>query len=108
MGGSGGTKMMWARGWCCVHKSAVTTHRHGRLLTDNVTEDLGIAVDFRYGLGDLNAERLVIVKGFRPNETIAGRLFVTVGLSYPISMHLWCGVLRDSVSRVTSSTGGSF
>ncbi|CEM28287.1 unnamed protein product [Vitrella brassicaformis CCMP3155] len=90
--------------------------RYDHLLTEGITEDQGVAVDCRYNRGDLNdAEdrRLVIVKGFRPNDIVAARLLVTSGgihlftteapvanwpqplaVRYPISMPLWCGVLR--------------
>ncbi|CEL97669.1 unnamed protein product [Vitrella brassicaformis CCMP3155] len=93
--------------------------RFGRLLTDNITEDLGIAVDYCYDQGNLNAalwwdHRRVIVSGFQPNEKIAASLFVwcpgtiqlwtserpaadaraSVADRFPGSVPLWCAVLR--------------
>ncbi|CEM18438.1 unnamed protein product [Vitrella brassicaformis CCMP3155] len=58
--------------------------RYGRLLTEGITEDQGIAVDWRYDGGHLNAAnpsdcRLVIVSGFRRNETLAAYLWVGSG-----------------------------
>ncbi|CEM03353.1 unnamed protein product, partial [Vitrella brassicaformis CCMP3155] len=58
--------------------------------TEGITEDQGIAVDYRYYHGDdLNAAdageyRQVIVSGFRPDETIAAHLTVEGG-----SIQLW-------------------
>ncbi|CEM04349.1 unnamed protein product [Vitrella brassicaformis CCMP3155] len=93
--------------------------RYRRLITERITEDLGIAVDWRYDGGDLNAatqvsdHRRVIVSGFRLNETIAAHLRVVRGVielwtterpaasrshplavRYPVSMPLWGAVLR--------------
>ncbi|CEM04377.1 unnamed protein product [Vitrella brassicaformis CCMP3155] len=58
--------------------------RFGRLLTDAITEEQGIAVDFRYDEGNLNHgnvrdSRYVIVSGFRPSETVAAYLVVCNG-----------------------------
>ncbi|CEM29845.1 unnamed protein product [Vitrella brassicaformis CCMP3155] len=55
--------------------------RYGRLLTDTITEDLGIAIDYRDDRGDLNDAhpidcRFVIVSGFRCNKTVAVNLRV--------------------------------
>ncbi|CEM03527.1 unnamed protein product [Vitrella brassicaformis CCMP3155] len=61
--------------------------RYGRLLTSAITEDLGIAVDYRRDGGNLNAAdqtdyRRVIVSGFRRNETVAAYLWVADGSIY--------------------------
>ncbi|CEM10923.1 unnamed protein product [Vitrella brassicaformis CCMP3155] len=59
--------------------------RYGRLLTEGITEDLGIAaVDYRYDqvnlpYGNASHECRVIVSGFRPNETVAAFLWVGFG-----------------------------
>jgi len=60
--------------------------RYGRLLTtDDITEDQGIAVDYRYDHGDLNAafdtryDRFVILNGFQPNETTSPHLWARDG-----------------------------
>ncbi|CEM03543.1 unnamed protein product [Vitrella brassicaformis CCMP3155] len=57
--------------------------RYGRLMIEGITEDQGIAVDFRFDWGDLNANptdyRHVIVSGFRPNEAVAAFLWVESG-----------------------------
>ncbi|CEM07773.1 unnamed protein product [Vitrella brassicaformis CCMP3155] len=59
--------------------------RYGRLMrTDDITEDLGIAVDYRFNRGDLNAanpreEGYVVVRGFRPGETVAACLWMGSG-----------------------------
>ncbi|CEL95862.1 unnamed protein product [Vitrella brassicaformis CCMP3155] len=56
--------------------------RYGRvLLTDSITEGLGIVADFRYDGGNLNDAnpivfRSVIVSGWRSNETIAAHLWL--------------------------------
>ncbi|CEL95868.1 unnamed protein product [Vitrella brassicaformis CCMP3155] len=62
--------------------------RYGRvLLTDSITEGLGIVADFRYDGGNLNDAnpivfRSVIVSGWRPNETIAAHLWLGSGYIY--------------------------
>ncbi|CEL95873.1 unnamed protein product [Vitrella brassicaformis CCMP3155] len=53
-------------------------------MADSITEDQGIAVDWRYDEGNLNhadAEdgRYVIVSGLRPGETVAAYLVVLNG-----------------------------
>ncbi|CEM04343.1 unnamed protein product [Vitrella brassicaformis CCMP3155] len=58
--------------------------RYGRLLIDAITEDQGIAVDYRNDGGDLNdadgrTARSVIVSGWRLNETVAAYLWVNLG-----------------------------
>ncbi|CEL95890.1 unnamed protein product [Vitrella brassicaformis CCMP3155] len=59
--------------------------RYGRLLrTDAITEDQGIAVDFRFDRGNryaANAEDChhVIVSGFRPNESVVAYISVEDG-----------------------------
>ncbi|CEL95867.1 unnamed protein product [Vitrella brassicaformis CCMP3155] len=93
--------------------------RYGRLLrTDNITEDQGIAVGYRYDRGSLNFAdagdcRRVIVSGWRFGETVATHLrvgngYITVWTTepsaadrthplsdrFPVSMPLWCAVLR--------------
>ncbi|CEL95866.1 unnamed protein product [Vitrella brassicaformis CCMP3155] len=55
--------------------------RYGRLLrTDNIPEDQGIAVDYRYDRGNIEDHRDVILIGFRLNETVAAHLRVGDGL----------------------------
>ncbi|CEM35776.1 unnamed protein product [Vitrella brassicaformis CCMP3155] len=60
-------------------------NRYGRLVrTDDISEDQGIAVDYRDVWFNLNAAnpidlRRVIVSGFRPNETVAAHLRVGYG-----------------------------
>ncbi|CEL95858.1 unnamed protein product [Vitrella brassicaformis CCMP3155] len=83
--------LWWSDGEGVVgHRRVLEAHighgdcRYGRLLTDNITEDQGITVDYRRDRGDLNAadardERNVIVSGFRPNETVASHLLVWNG-----------------------------
>ncbi|CEM04370.1 unnamed protein product [Vitrella brassicaformis CCMP3155] len=60
--------------------------RYGRLLrTDDITEDVGIAIDGRLDRGDLNDAtnatdyRCVIVSGFRPGHTVAAALWMRYG-----------------------------
>ncbi|CEM04352.1 unnamed protein product [Vitrella brassicaformis CCMP3155] len=59
--------------------------RYRRLVTDAIIEGLGIAVDWRYDGGDLNAaaqvsdHRRVIVSGFRPGHTVAAALWMRYG-----------------------------
>jgi len=55
--------------------------RYRCLLTEPISEQQGIAVDYRFDNGNLNYAhpidyRFVTVSGFRPNETIAAQLFV--------------------------------
>ncbi|CEM04333.1 unnamed protein product [Vitrella brassicaformis CCMP3155] len=92
--------------------------RCDRLLTDDITEDRGIAVDYRYDRGNLNDAnaidyRHVIVSGFRRIETVAVslcvwsggiKLFTTerpaantpasVAVRFPTSEPLWRRLLR--------------
>ncbi|CEM07783.1 unnamed protein product [Vitrella brassicaformis CCMP3155] len=92
--------------------------RYGRLLTDDIGEDLSIAIGYRTDQGDLNAAiltdyRYVIVSGFRLNETVAAHVWVGYGnivlrtteapaadrsqpvaQRFPKSIPLWRRVLR--------------
>jgi len=115
----------WSNGEGVCHRMVqgafidIDDPRYRCLLTDDITEDLGIAVDYCYDQGNLNAalwwdHRRVIVSGFQPNEKIAASLFVwcpgtiqlwtserpaadaraSVADRFPGSVPLWCAVLR--------------
>jgi len=104
--------------------------RYHRLLrTDNITEDQGIAIDYRNDAGNLNVAdsidfRNVIVSGCRENETVAAHLWVAWGgirlyttepsaahrlqplaVRFPTSLPLWrsvllgCGLDNDVINR---------
>mmetsp|Transcript_2074 Transcript_2074/g.4676 ORF Transcript_2074/g.4676 Transcript_2074/m.4676 type:complete len:362 (-) Transcript_2074:385-1470(-) len=65
-----------------------TGERYRSLITDDIPEQLGIAVDCLEDGGDLNAANptalhLVVVSGFRPGDTVAAWLLISGG-----SMHL--------------------
>ncbi|CEM25405.1 unnamed protein product [Vitrella brassicaformis CCMP3155] len=76
--------------------------RYGRLLTDAVTEDSGIAVDSRNDGFDLNDAaaidyRHVIVSGFRPGETVAAHMYVWLG-----SIQLYTTEISTAAGRPAS------
>ncbi|CEM18271.1 unnamed protein product [Vitrella brassicaformis CCMP3155] len=67
------------------HRHVLNAHidrgdpRYRRLLTEGISEQQGIAVDFRFDFGNLNYanpedRRRVIVSGFRPNDRVAAFL----------------------------------
>ncbi|CEM07780.1 unnamed protein product [Vitrella brassicaformis CCMP3155] len=84
----------WSGGEGVSHRKVVhqlIDRRYDRLRgTDAITEDQGIAVDYRCDGGHLNAgatdRRYVIVSGFRPGETVAAHLQVSVSTT-----GLWIG-----------------
>ncbi|CEM04353.1 unnamed protein product [Vitrella brassicaformis CCMP3155] len=125
--------------WCCQQgvdcmrvlsaRVGRDDHRRGRLIAEGITEDLGIAVNWRNDRGNLNGDhvdeyRFVILCGFRRGETVAAYLWVTARhielwtterrasnlpslvFRFPLSVPLWCRVLArfeletDVISRV--------
>mmetsp|Transcript_28430 Transcript_28430/g.81911 ORF Transcript_28430/g.81911 Transcript_28430/m.81911 type:complete len:373 (+) Transcript_28430:203-1321(+) len=105
--------------------------RRGRVLTEGIPGDLGIAVDHRHDHGNLNAadasdHRRVIASGFRPGETAVAHLTVgphamhlwtaeapvddpsqPLAQRFPMSMPLWCGVLRHFDLETDVISGGT-
>ncbi|CEM07775.1 unnamed protein product [Vitrella brassicaformis CCMP3155] len=88
-------RVSWSIGEGVVDRRVLFAHigrddpRYRRLVTEGITDDLGIAVDWRNDGDDLNAadatdDRRVIVSGFRLNDTIAAHLWVGNGY-----IHLW-------------------
>ncbi|CEM18802.1 unnamed protein product [Vitrella brassicaformis CCMP3155] len=101
-----------------VLDAVVGPYDYGRLLTEGITEDQGIAVDWRWDRSDLNAAnprdfRHVIVSGFRQNKTVAASVWVgfdrislnttkpsaagapaPLAVRFPVSEPLWRRVLR--------------
>jgi len=87
----------WSNGEGVCHRMVqgafidIDDPRYRCLLTDDITEDLGIAVDYRSGCFEIDCRR-VIVSGWRRGETIAAYLWVKFATNFwvkPGVIDLW-------------------